>query len=194
MNMCSIKFVIFGSSLRRGVTIILNQEELEFVNHVKFIYKHQRRKKIDEVVQDVLIRLGRTSICSKDKDLIRICYALSPHYFSINQNRIEGDTIKMRQCIYTALKKSPLFKNEKNKEVVFYLSPKGFKCNNREKGYCPVINNFCEQCDPIECAYYIKRHHHLNSDDAKTIAKIGHISANADWMDAVIRCNTKRKI
>ena len=99
----------------------------------------------------------------------------------------------MRQCIYTALKKSPLFKNEKNKEVVFYLSPKGFKCNNREHGYCPVINSFCEQCDPIECAYYIKRRHNLNSDDAKTIAKIGHISANADWMDSVIRRNTKRK-
>lgn len=128
------------------------------------------------------MRLGKTSISSKDKDLIRICYQLCNHSFKVKPDRTEAGVIAMRRSIYEALKKSPLFKYERGDYATFYITTKGFKCNKREAGYCPVINSYCEHCELEECAYYISRIHQLNDKESNAVATVGHIAVNSNWM------------
>ena len=170
--------------------IILNEKQSdEFIKAIKTSYRQERRKRTDEVVQNILLKFGRYSISRKDNDLIRICYYTAPHSF--HGKPTEKTISKMWRCLSEALRNSKLFRKEIVKQkAIYYLNTNAFPCKERKNGYCTLNHEFCELCNPMECGYFIiktQKNRKLSPSELAAVVNIGHVAANSDWMDSLMK-------
>ena len=170
--------------------LTLNEKQSnDFIQAIKTSYRQERRKRTDEVVQNILLKLGRYSISRKDNDLIRICYHVAPHSF--HGKPTEKTIREMWRCISSGLRNSKLFRKQIiDRKTIYFLNTNAFPCKERRNGHCSINHNYCELCDPIECGYFIiktQKNKKISPSELVDTIKISHIAANSDWMDNLLK-------
>lgn len=87
-------------------------------------YRKQPRKRIPEIVKDILLKIGRDTISAQDEDLIRLCYLVANH----TGRAYRGKNIPKRtmyRSVFYALRDSDLFQsihsNKDGRLVVYHL-------------------------------------------------------------------------